>query len=344
MRSQSIERFSTDDARPEARLSYWNDLASQTFNNLTVDAAEPATFSGEMIRAPLGPISLMSAASAAASVRRGADPTRPVRIPRAFDLHFQLIGRSYNTQAGREAVLEAGDFTLCDASQPYSVSFTEANHMLCLKMPAELVASRLGDVERMVCVPMSAQRGGAAMFSSFLRTVWAQLQDEPGDDGWGETVADVILDLLTLVYRPLLPGAGSQRAARLRQAQAHIQDGLCDPELDVGTVAEAMGVSARYLQLVFAEAGTTPSAYILERRLDLAAERLRHGVGRGGVTQVALAVGFNDLTHFGRAFRRRFGVSPSDYNAGARAPRWSRSAPGGEGAADAPHLVLLGGG
>ncbi len=35
-----------------------------------------------------------------------------------------------------------------------------------------------------------------------------------------------------------------------------------------------------------------------------------------------MAVGFNDLTHFGRAFRRQYGVTPRDFRAGVRQPRW----------------------
>jgi AraC-like DNA-binding protein len=277
------------------------------------------------VRAPLGEFTLMGAHSAPAEVRRVSDPLRAPKGLKAFDLHFQLSGHSLNIQGGREAVLHEGDFTLCDASQPYSVRFTEANHMLCLKMPQEATAKRLGDVEPLLCRPMSAGQGGAAMLSTFLKTVWGQLQSEPVDEDWGSTVADVIMDLLELAYRPLLRTGGecSLRAQRRRAARDFIDSRLCDPELGVGVIAEALGVSPRYVQLLFAETGGTPSAYILDRRLDLAAERLRRGIGRGGVTDVALGVGFNDVTHFGRAFRRRFGVSPSGYTSGARAPRWS---------------------
>ncbi len=31
-----------------------------------------------------------------------------------------------------------------------------------------------------------------------------------------------------------------------------------------------------------------------------------------------MAVGFNDLTHFGRAFRKRYGVTPRDYRDSAK--------------------------
>ncbi len=313
-----VERFSTAATPSAARLAYWNDLASENFNNLVVDAADPDAFSGVMVRASLGELNLMGAESAAACVNRRNDPFRSARGLSAFDLHFQLAGRSLNSQNGREAALNAGDFTLCDASRPYTVRFGEANHMLCVKVPHLSLAERLGDVEPLLCVPMRGDSGGGAMLSAFLRTLWSQM-GEFGDETWASTVSDVILDLIALAYRPVQdrrPALSAQAQWR-DKALAYIDQRICDPDLGVSSIGEALGVSPRYVQMLFAAAGATPSAYILDRRLRLAAERLRRAGGQT-VTEVALALGFNDLTHFGRAFRRRYGVPPRAYRDGRR--------------------------
>ena len=322
-----VERYSTSAAPAGSGLAYWNDLVSQTYNNLSVDADRPEDFSGELVRAPLGELSLMSAASAAAQVTRINDPNRSARGPRCFDLHFQMAGRSVNSQAGRESVLESGDFTLCDATQPYTVHFPDANHMLCIKVPLGPLAERLGDVDRLICLPVSGQNGPGAMLSGFLRTLWSQI-DAAGDNGWTEGVSDVVMDLIALAYRPQRQNqpAPSCQTLWLQRARSLIDERICDPDLGVLAIASALGVSTRYLQMLFAQAGGTPSAYILDRRLRLAAERLRYADGCG-VTEVAMAVGFNDLTHFGRAFRRRFGVTPRDYRDRDRASRWQAVSP-----------------
>ncbi len=216
-------------------------------------------------------------------------------------------------------MLERGDFTLCDASRPYQVRFTEANHMLCIKVPMAALAGRLGDVDALICQPVSGGQGPGAMLSTFLASVWSQI-DHAGDEGWGETVSEVILDLMTLAYRPLSdgPSASGGRAQRMIHARAFIDEHICEPELGVAAIAEALGVSRRYVQMLFAAEGSTPSAFVQERRLRLAAERLRRP-DAPCITDVAMAVGFNDLTHFGRAFRRRYGVTPRDYRDGVRA-------------------------
>jgi AraC-like DNA-binding protein len=55
---------------------------------------------------------------------------------------------------------------------------------------------------------------------------------------------------------------------------------------------------------------------LLRYRIDRACEHLAHP----GATAkaVADAVGFNELSYFTRAFKRRVGVCPSDYRAAAR--------------------------
>jgi len=317
-----VERYSTASAAPGSGLAYWNTLAAETFNSLVVDTDDPAAFRGVMLRAPLGELSLMGANSAAARVSRISDPARAARGPRWFDIHFQLSGRSANLQGGREAVLEAGDFTLCDATRPYSVRFTEANHMLCIKAPQAALARRVGDVEQVLCRPVSGRSGPGAMLSAFLRSLWTQIEDQR-DVGAPEAVADLVLDLVGLAYRPLREGQAARSAQELwlERARALIDERICEPDLGVAAIAEALGVTPRYLQMLFAQARCTPTAYILDRRLRLAADRLRRGEGKG-VTDVAMAVGFNDLTHFGRVFRRCYGVTPRDYRDGRRAPHW----------------------
>ena len=58
--------------------------------------------------------------------------------------------------------------------------------------------------------------------------------------------------------------------------------------------------------------GCTPSEYLQQQRLKIAAETIRTGKT---ITQACYDVGFNDLSHFSRRFTRFFGCSPSQYRA-----------------------------
>jgi AraC-like DNA-binding protein len=77
------------------------------------------------------------------------------------------------------------------------------------------------------------------------------------------------------------------------------------------TLSRRVGMSAFHFARVFRElAGAPPHRYLLGVRLERAAERLRKGAA---VTETCYAVGFSNLSHFIRSFRRTFGVSPSRF-------------------------------
>ena len=78
-------------------------------------------------------------------------------------------------------------------------------------------------------------------------------------------------------------------------------------------LAALSGMSRFQLLRGFArETGTTPHAYLLQRRVRLARQLL---VAGRTLAEVALEAGFADQSHMTRAFRRQFGVTPACYRA-----------------------------
>jgi AraC-like DNA-binding protein len=65
--------------------------------------------------------------------------------------------------------------------------------------------------------------------------------------------------------------------------------------------------------------GVTFREYVMRMRLTEAARRLENP--QVPVAQVAYAVGFNDMSHFSRLFKREFGKTPSAAQAASRSPR-----------------------
>jgi AraC family transcriptional regulator of adaptative response / methylphosphotriester-DNA alkyltransferase methyltransferase len=85
-------------------------------------------------------------------------------------------------------------------------------------------------------------------------------------------------------------------------------------ELTVESVAKALAVSPRQLQRIYAQFGdTTFHDDLVGRRLEVAARLL--STPSITVRDVARRVGFHQSPYFARAFRRRYGVSPSTYRA-----------------------------
>ncbi len=90
-------------------------------------------------------------------------------------------------------------------------------------------------------------------------------------------------------------------------------DEMPEAPTTLAELASLSGVSRFQLLRGFArETGTTPHAYLLQRRVRLARQFL---VAGRALADAAFAAGFADQSHMTRAFRRQFGVTPARYRA-----------------------------
>jgi AraC family transcriptional regulator len=93
----------------------------------------------------------------------------------------------------------------------------------------------------------------------------------------------------------------------LAYAAAHLEE-----DVSLAVLARQAGLSVFHLQRAFSTAtGETPKQFTLRLRLGRAAAMLL--TRDDSVLDVALDCGFQSHEVFCRAFRRRFGISPSDY-------------------------------
>ncbi len=98
---------------------------------------------------------------------------------------------------------------------------------------------------------------------------------------------------------------------RVERAKAHMQANL-DETLDLKALAESVGCSAHYLSRTFSEyCGMTISQYLRQIRIERAASLLSSG--RYNVSEAAIEVGYNSLSHFSKAFQKEKGCLPSRY-------------------------------
>jgi transcriptional regulator GlxA family with amidase domain len=108
-------------------------------------------------------------------------------------------------------------------------------------------------------------------------------------------------------------------AARLRAIKTDIVANLGRGDLSADALTARHGITARYLRMLFENEGTSFSEFALGQRL-LRAHRmlcaplhLDRAVG-----SIAFECGFGDISYFYRAFRRKYGDTPSDVREAAR--------------------------
>lgn len=110
-----------------------------------------------------------------------------------------------------------------------------------------------------------------------------------------------------VTYRGGLPGH------RLKRVLDYIGDNLGD-DLSLSQLASVVGMSPHYFAELFSKStGQTPHRYVLLQRIERAKQSLRDP-GRS-VIEVGLDAGFQNPSHFARAFRKLVGTSPSRFQA-----------------------------
>ncbi len=98
----------------------------------------------------------------------------------------------------------------------------------------------------------------------------------------------------------------------LKKAISLVDDNISDPQLSVEKLATEMNMSRTSLhRKIKSITGFPPSELIRSIRLRRAAKLIANRVD--SATQIALMVGFEDYSHFSKAFKKHFGTSPSSY-------------------------------
>jgi AraC family transcriptional regulator, positive regulator of tynA and feaB len=102
----------------------------------------------------------------------------------------------------------------------------------------------------------------------------------------------------------------------LREIMEFVNRNISNVDLTPGRAAEHFGISARYVHKLFAVSSTTFSAYVVAKRLEhIRSDLLSPACRNQPISNLAYRWGFNDLSSFNRAFKSRFGCSPSRFRA-----------------------------
>ena len=211
-----------------------------------------------------------------------------------------------------------GDGMLLVYRHPSRVHFRQATY-LSLRVP-------LGALAMLVDVESAAGRRirGDTAPLQLLRRYVASLPERLTDPALGGLVATHVHDLMALAIgatgegREIARGRGV-RAARLAAIEADL---TLDASLSIDEIARRQGVTTRYVQILFEDAGTTFGEFVTARRLDAARAMLRSPrYAQWSVAGIAFEAGFKDLSHFNRRFRQRFGLTPREFRLHGTAER-----------------------
>ncbi len=228
-------------------------------------------------------------------------------------------GRRHELVAGSVLVGCAGDEFLC--AHDHAAGGDEC---LSFHLAPELVDGLRGS--------RGTWRSGAVSPRADLMVLGERAQ--AAADGRSDVGLDEAAMLLAARVRDTLAGgvaapvAASERDRRRAIEAARWIDVHSAGPVTLDAAARAAGLSPfHFLRLFRSVLGVTPHQYLVGARLRHAARRLTGGAT--SITDVALDVGFGDLSNFVRTFRRAAGVSPGRFRRVRPAARRRRSWSGG---------------
>ena len=320
-----VDSVCTDDSGKQVVLSTrglasterrvrWADTLEATYCEMDVDWPDKkGPFEADLAVRSLGELTV--------SLVR-ADPHAVVRTPAMIrsdpsdDYLLCLIrrGSAVLRQNGSEAVLEHGAFAILDATTPFVVDGTTSFEQVVVRSPRELLATRLPShtMDHITGSGFSGQVGIGRIVSRLL--VELATTAEPLSLRSSLSVAGSALDLLATAIGESAPPTRSTRrvhAQDLRSVQRAMERHLHDPDHTTAEISAELGMSVRYIHKLFSTAGTTPRAWLYELRLEQARNQLL--TTDLTVAEISEHVGFRDVSHFSRAFRRRFDSSPAQF-------------------------------
>jgi AraC-like DNA-binding protein len=228
---------------------------------------------------------------------------------------FSVGGGAVAMQFGREVELDAGDAILLSGADRGAFVTLASGKIMTLEFPNGSIARLLQDPRNSCLQRIPGDAPGLRLLRTYLRSFVAL----------GSGVTPPVLAFATAHIRDLVAlavGASSQThaaasvrslpAARLQSIRNDIL-GRLDDEITVDEIAARHSISPRYVRKLFERQGTTFTEFVRDERLDLARRRLLSSRSRElRIGEIAYSVGFNDLSYFNRAFRRRFGCSPRE--------------------------------
>lgn len=109
-----------------------------------------------------------------------------------------------------------------------------------------------------------------------------------------------------------LKALNQREKQKLTQA-LHLIENNCGFDWSISRLAKQVGLNTRRLKEAFRlTIGRSVHAHLIETRIETAAELLLNGYS---VTEAALAVGYENLSHFSKIFKSKKNILPSHYKA-----------------------------
>jgi len=309
----TVRHWSTNTVSPREQFAFWREAVCEAVLNVATEHPGERFF-GNITCSQYGDLRFAAFASTPHEVVRSKS-----HITRSRDAHYlvslQRSGASRMFQGEDMCELQPGDVGLVDGTRPFRVEFPQTVDRVVAVIPHEQLHSRAPWLDRR---PLNRIAGHSSL-SGALRFYLERLA---GSDCASPVEAAALTENVCNIIALMTAGNDGERSSArqlagqpdLGQMLIVLRHLLADPKLSPKMLAEQLRLSVRTVHKRFEQAGTTFGEWVLDNRLQACRRAFgdpRHATFT--ISQIAFGWGFNDLSHFSKAFKARFGVSPAQY-------------------------------
>jgi AraC-like DNA-binding protein len=290
----------------------WRDALAANFNGLIPDLPprDLAGAEGWLSAAQLSNVAAFHVAGGSQVLRRSAAWAR--RLPSdLLKVCIQRAGSATIQQDDREVTLTPGSMAIYDIDRPYSIRLQGDWRCAVIAFPRTALIASERFIDAVICRPTQIADGPGSVLIPLVASAVSR-----AESGSGAGISDALMGraCLDLLKAALAERELPQRPDAVRlQIEAYIRAHIADAGLSHGTVAAAHHMSERTLHRLFDDSGQTVTELIRSCRLDgILADLQSPASAQEAISQIAARWGIHDMPHLTRAFRARYGMSPSE--------------------------------
>lgn len=312
----AVIKLSTDDISPLHRQEWLREVIGREYAKANIIAPSKGSLFNEMTIYPWGNLRLSVIRSNSINIERSPKELHSISQDSYFGV-ILLSGEYMLTQSSREVFLRPGDMAIYDATKPHRIHCPKSFSKLIITIPRKLMRERMAGIEHCTALKINGESGLGAVASNFIQSI-AKEADSMRVEAFNQTT-EHSLDLLTLALNSVRPenfNLSRSRSLSIYRVKDFVERNLKCPTLDTAMIVSGTGLSARYINELFYDEDMSLMRFVWHRRLEYCHQELinaAHASKR--VSDIALSWGFNDFSHFSRAFKQKYGASPRSLRA-----------------------------
>jgi len=225
-------------------------------------------------------------------------------------INLQIEGMGRYTQRGHEQICGPGDLAVVDTTEPFEIANARDFRLFCFAVPRGLLPSSLCERPHLRLASTQSGRALSKILHGYAELCLGQATQSDISAHCGIHIVDLIN------HATNLQEDGSQTRARepvlLSMMLDHLGRCVTDPDLSAESLARTFRCSERYVHKMFSATGRSVGEHLNDRRVALCAQRLIDKQERRTIAEIAFEVGFRDISHFNRLFKRSHGVTPRE--------------------------------